>query len=341
MKNLQKLGEFGLIELLTHEIKPSEAVKTGIGDDAAAISIPDGQLLLSTVDSQIEAIHFEWPLTTPQNLGHKLAAINLSDLAAMGGTPRFALLDLALPPDFAIPQVQEFFAGLKEELSRYNAEIIGGNTSASPNFVAGLTLLGLVLPQNLKKRNGARPGDFICVTGSLGKGAAGLALAKRPDWQNPENKKILRFWQTPNARVKAGQILGSLPAVHAMIDISDGLAGDLAHICEASQVGAIVEETALPVEKSVRALAEQSQNYILDWVLYGGEDYELLFTLPEKSLSEVKTQLQAVVEFSVVGKITKDQGEINLQKRNGILTKIKTKAWDHFSRNYNFGRKKK
>jgi len=330
MKTLRGLGEFALIERLTRKIKPSEAVTLGIGDDAAAVSVPPGHLLLSTIDSQVEGVHFEWPLTTPENLGHKLAAINLSDIAAMGGTPLYGLVNLALPPDLPINRVQEFYKGLLRQLSAYNTEIVGGNVSASPNFVSGLTLLGKILPKNMKKRNGARPGDFICVTGSLGKGAAGLALARESDSLKKENQAILKFWQTPRARVRAGQILGNLPDVHAMIDISDGLAGDLAHICKASHVGAIVEETALPVDKSIQALAIRLKKSVLNWILHGGEDYELLFTVPEEALSEVRVRLNAVVSVSVVGKITDKPGELVLQKRNRIVEKIEPNAWDHF-----------
>jgi len=332
MKNLHDLGEFGLIELLTQEIRPSEAVRVGIGDDAAAVSLPNGHLLLSTVDSQIAGIHFDWKLTTPQNLGHKLAAINLSDLAAMGGTPRFALMDLALPPDFPIRQAQEFFTGLNAELRHHGAEIIGGNTSASPHFSVSLTLLGHILQQDLKKRSGARPGDLICVTGSLGKGAAGLTLARQSHSLKQKNPGLLEFWQKPRARVEAGQILGGIPDVHAMIDISDGLAGDLDHMCRASGVGALVKEEALPVDDSVRKWANVSRQSVLDWILYGGEDYELLFTLPEEALSEVQFRLKRVINSSVIGRITVESGEFKLQKRNGRLTKIEPRAWDHFSK---------
>ncbi len=332
MKTLRDLSEFGLIERLTREIKPSEAVIMGIGDDAAAVSIPPGQLLLSTVDSQIEDTHFNWQLTAPANLGHKLAAVNLSDLAAMGGKPCFALLDLALPADFPVPQVQDFFTALKEELHRHGTEIIGGNLSAFSHFVADLTLLGCIPPSNLKKRNGARPGDFICVTGSMGKGAAGLTLARKSDPIKQKSRHLLEFWQTPQARVRAGQILGTIPDVHAMIDISDGLAGDLAHVCEASRVGAVVEEETLPVDERVREWAEECQNSVLDWILYGGEDYELLFTVPEEALSEVQSRLRSVIPMSVIGKVTDKPGQLVLQKENGTIKKIEPNGWDHFSK---------
>ncbi|NOY77847.1 MAG: thiamine-phosphate kinase [Calditrichaeota bacterium] len=330
MKHLHDLGEFGLIELLTRKIRPSEAVKVGIGDDAAVVSLPQEHLLLSTVDSQIEGTHFDWPLTTPQNLGRKLAAVNLSDLAAMGGTPRFALLDLALPPDFPIRQAQEFFAGLETELRHFSAEIVGGNTSASSHFAAGLTLFGHILPQHLKKRSGARPGDLICVTGSLGKGAAGLTLAKQSLSLKQKNRRVLEFWQTPRARVEAGQILGAIPNVHAMIDISDGLAGDLGHLCKASGVGARIDEETLPVDDSVREWAKISRHSVLDWILYGGEDYELLFTLPEEAFSEVRSKLRPAVNATIIGRILDKPGELYLQKQNGKRIKIEPTAWNHF-----------
>ncbi len=177
-KTCGDVGEFELIHRIEQLLPPgNESVVLGVGDDAAAVHWNPENLLLSTIDAQVEGVHFEWHLTTPEKLGHKLAAINLSDLAAMGGTPRFALVNLAVPPDLLVKNVENFYSGLTRALTAFSVSIIGGNISAASRFSADLTLLGEVFPSHLKTRTGAQVGDLLCVTGTLGKGAAGLKIA--------------------------------------------------------------------------------------------------------------------------------------------------------------------
>ena len=331
MQTCRDIGEFELIQRIQRLIPSQKGlVPLEIGDDAAAIHCDPEQLILSTVDSQVEGVHFEWPYTSPEKLGWKLAAINISDIAAMGGTPLYALVNLALPPQMPVATVEAFYTGLAEALRSFSATIVGGNLSASKHFMADLTLLGQVPPNHLKTRSAARPGDLICVTGSLGKGNAGFILAKNTRIDFAEKNRLLSYWQTPIPRLMAGKILGSLQEVHAIIDISDGLAGDLTHLCEASVVGAIISEKSLPIEPAVKALAKNLNQSVLQWALYGGEDYELLFAIPAKDFANIKQKLEPVIPVTVIGHITEvDQG-LRIEKSNGKTVPIEAKAWDHF-----------
>lgn len=331
MQTCGQIGEFELIRRLNRFVRSgANSVVLGIGDDAAAVTWDPGQLLLSTVDAQVEGVHFEWRLTTPEKLGRKLAAINLSDLAAMGGTPRFALANLAVPPDLPVENVENFYAGLADALASFSVHIVGGNISAASQFLSDLTLFGGVSPSHLKTRAGARPGDLLCVTGTLGKGIAGLKLAGKDETLSQEEIWLVAAWQTPQPRVKAGQILGAHQGVRAVIDISDGLAGDLAHITQASQVGALVEEALLPVEPAARNLAEKWGESVLDWVLFGGEDYELLFTVSKKDFPEIQEQLASIVPVTAIGEITEPDAGIHLLHADGKAVPIPPGGWDHF-----------
>ena len=302
----------------------------GTGDDAAAVIAEPGVLLLSTVDSQVEGVHFRWELISAAQLGHKLAAINLSDIAAMGGTPEFALINLSVPEDFPVEKVELFYDGLIKELDRWNVQIIGGNVSAAAVFSASLTLLGKEAPDHLKTRSGAEPGDWLCVTGSLGKGAAGFQLAENPDIVFDERSKVTAFWQTPEARIQAGQRLSGFSEVHAMIDVSDGLAGDGTHLCEAGRTGCIIFEDSLPIHPLVRKTAGTFGESLTDWALYGGEDYELLFAIDPGAFGKIKKDLSSIVPVTVIGEIISSEGVIRLKHKNGNLEPLRKQAWDHF-----------
>ncbi len=331
MSTCQDVGEFGLITRLRQWVPSTGAsVVRGIGDDAAVIRWKADQLLLATVDGQVENTHFRWEWTTPEKLGRKLAAINLSDLTAMGGTPLYALVNLVLPPETPVTRMEAFYRGLAKELEAVSAAIVGGNFSAGAHFAADLILMGGVLPEQLKSRAGAKKGDLLCVTGTLGKGAAGLALAKSGSPATQEEMRLLEFWQVPRARVRAGRILAACSEVHAVIDISDGLAADLFHLIEAGSVGAVVDERRLPVDPAVPAVAEKLGQSALEWGLFGGEEYELLFAVAEEAMDAPLKKIKTVAPVSVIGRIVEAEAGVQLKRANGRTVPLTPGGWNHF-----------
>ena len=276
---LAVVGERGLIARIRRQLPaPGPEVAFGIGDDAAAIRCGTRTLLLTT-DTLLEEVHFRRTTATLRDIGAKAIAVNVSDIAAMGGRPRYALLALALPPDLAVAEVDELYAGVLDALRRYDVALVGGDTCAAPRaLVIGVTLVGETEGAPIG-RNGARPGDAILVTGTLGAAAAGLAVLERrpPALAAAAAEAVIRAHRLPAARVAEGRVLHADGAT-AMIDLSDGLVTDLGHIAAESGVGAVVEAARLPIDAATRAAAEALGVDPLQWALSGGEDYELLFT---------------------------------------------------------------
>ena len=282
---IEQLGEFGLIERIQRALPQtySRDVLVGIGDDVAVLRSGGERVWLATCDVQVEGAHFLRDAITPVNLGRKALAINLSDIAACGGTPRFALISLGLPRDLDVEFIDGLYQGLRDEAEPFVVQIVGGNISGSRlGIFIDITLLGNALPENVLLRSGAQPGDQILVTGTLGDAAAGVALLLDPRLNTtPEYAAFARTRRdTPTPRVREGQIIAAAHAAHAMIDISDGLAGDLGHICEKSGVGVRLFSQNLPVSRANRELALAAHGDEWYFALHGGEDYELLFTVP-------------------------------------------------------------
>lgn len=277
---LRELGERGLIERIRRRLgAPPREVLLGIGDDAAAITWSGGILLLTT-DTLLEGVHFRRTTATLRQVGAKAIAANLSDIAAMGGEPRYALVALALPPDSRVADVDELYGGMAEMAARYGVTLIGGDTSASPERIAlTLTVVGEVEGRPLA-RNGARPGDAVLVTGELGAAAAGLALLEGGGAGLPaeERAALEQAHRAPSPRVREGRLILESGIASAMIDLSDGLATDLGHIAIESGVGARVRLPALPVAPATRRAALALGRDPWRLAATGGEDYELLFT---------------------------------------------------------------
>jgi thiamine-monophosphate kinase len=277
---LAELGERGLISRLRQRLPPpGPDVLVGIGDDAAAVSCGPGTLLLTT-DTLLEGVHFRRSTTTLRDIGAKAIAVNVSDIAAMGGEPRYALLALALPPDLAVAEVDELFAGVLDMARQHGVTLVGGDTCAGPaGVVLSVTLVGHVDGAPLR-RSGARPGDTILVTGTLGASAAGLAVLDRGPGALPPPvvEAVVRPHRVPTPRVPESRVIHASGWATAMIDLSDGLVTDLGHIAAESRVGARVDVDALPVSEATRAVARALGVDPLGWALSGGEDYELLFT---------------------------------------------------------------
>ncbi|MDI6895334.1 MAG: thiamine-phosphate kinase [Bacillota bacterium] len=330
-----EVGEFPLIERLAARLGPARAdVVVGIGDDVAVLAMTPDRYLLATCDVQVAGVHFLPGACDPYRLGRKVAAINLSDIAAVGGRPAHFLVSLALPPDIPVSFVEAMYDGIGEEAGRYEADVVGGNVSRSSCLTIDLTLLGEVDPRHLIRRNGARPGDRILVTGRVGASAAGLALLVDPSLQVDEadRESVLAAHQTPTPRLGEAAAIAATGCATAMIDVSDGLAADLGHICDASGVGALVRGDVLPIDEATRRVAQAARRDSLEWALTGGEDYELLFSAPADAVDAIRVAVREATgtPVSVVGEILPAAAGRILVLADGRRVPLGARGWKHF-----------
>src|SRR5260221_6541799 len=284
MTTIAELGEFGLIARITAGLPRSADVIVGVGDDAAVLDMGGDELLVATCDAQVEDTHFRLQHTNPHDIGRRALAVNLSDIAAMGGNPRFALISLLMPPTLDVAILDGIYEGLREEAEQFDVALVGGNIARNAErLIIDITLLGTGMRNRQLRRNSAKPGDVILVTGSLGSAAAGLLVLEDKQLAAkiaPENLVgVLAAHRTPVPRVAAGQWLAE-QGVKTGIDVSDGLAADLSHICDASGVGACIEAESLPIQPEMAMIATLAGQEPQDLALFGGEDYEILFTAP-------------------------------------------------------------
>jgi thiamine-monophosphate kinase len=297
-------------------------VTAGIGDDCAVVKIPAGHEALVTTDFSLEGIHFRREWHSAEVIGHRCLTRGLSDIAAMGGLPLAAFVSLALPRKLPQSWVDGFYQGLLKLSGEFSVTLAGGDTAESPGgIMADIVVLGSVLKGKAVLRSGARVGDLIYVSGSLGGSTAALDLllsGKRKKLR-PENFPAHFF---PSPRVEVGRILREKALASAMIDISDGLSTDLAHICEESGVGAEIEASAIPRGRIGRAPHDVDLNF----ALHGGDDYELLFTASD---SKRIPSAIAGVPITKIGRITRRK-EIILREQNGKQAPLKSQGWEHF-----------
>jgi len=337
---LSSLGEFGLIERIRKRTpKTSSRTLLGIGDDAAAIKVSSSSLLIATTDMLLEGVHFDLTYTDLYSLGWKSAAVNLSDIAAMGGTPRACLVSIGIPSSFSVEQIEDLYEGLQVQLDRYSVDLVGGDTCKSlMGLMINITILGEVKRETIVSRAGARPGDRIFVTGTLGDSAAGLEILKgRSNVQGfvgskrikmhdaPYNTLILRHL-CPIPRIEWGRKIALADCASAMIDISDGLSSDLEHICKPSNVGAVIVADKIPLSKSLQRAESILARNSLDYALSGGEDYELLVTVPlpkVKKLRSLKIPLTEIGEISLTKKLL-------IADTRGKKTSLRPQGYDHF-----------
>ncbi|MDD5082679.1 MAG: thiamine-phosphate kinase [Dehalococcoidales bacterium] len=333
---VSELGEFGLIDLLAKtvdEAKDNEnpawrQLIIGIGDDAAAWQ-RDSSVELATTDSFIQDIHFTLGIVAWEELGWKAMAANLSDIAAMGGVPEYALISLAMPGHTEAEDIAGLYRGMLELMRPFGVAIAGGNISSAPMLMINITVIGRATGPNsrLLTRSAARPGDKIAVTGFLGGAAAGMEMFKRNLPFDPIVTSSLRkatFHPCP--RVTEGQMLVK-HGVTAAIDISDGLIADLGHICEASRVGSRIAIDSIPILPEVRT---SFGDRALELALSGGEDYELLFTARMDIINEVKKAISC--PLTVIGEITTGKsGQISLVDGQGRPFSLDKMGWDHFT----------
>jgi len=327
------VGEFGLIARLKARFGESGVgVVQGIGDDTAALRLTPGYLLLATTDAAVEGVHFLRATIAPRTLGRRVLAVNLSDVASMGGIPRWALVSLSLPVKTPLSFADGLAAGLGEEAARYGLALVGGNLARSPDrVVLDLTLLGEVEPDRVLYRSGARPGDRLLVTGTLGDAAAGLAiLLGQVSASRPEAAVLIERHQLPTPRIAAGRAIALSGFATAMIDLSDGLASDLGHLAEESKVGGVIEAARIPLSPALRSLANATGHDPLDWALRGGEDYELLLTAPAERVPELIAAVTATgVELTEVGEVVSEPG-LWLRQTDGRKEPLGATHWQHF-----------
>jgi len=330
---VSELGEFGLINLIHSNISryenlrhtPWQEVIVGIGDDAAAWQ-SDNHISLATTDTLVQDIHFDLDVINWEELGWKALAVNLSDIAAMGGIPKFALLSLALPGEVEVEDISRFVNSMVHLAQEFGVAVVGGNVATSPNVIITVTVIGCSKGEVILRRSTATAGEQIAVTGYLGLSAAGLEMYKGNLILDPEISKMLRRAHfKPMPRVKEGQILIE-QGVKTAIDISDGLIADLDHICELSKVSARIKIEQIPVHPAVAA---DFPNY-QELALSGGEDYELLFTADKTTIARAKQDLNCPV--TVIGEITKEKlpARVTVVDSKGNIILCRQRGWEHF-----------
>ncbi len=348
---LSNLGEFGLIHAIQQlPSGRSPDAMIGIGDDAAVLKIGPATLLLATTDMLIEGVHFDLSTTDFYSLGWKSAAINLSDIAAMGGVPRFCLTSLALPARIPVKAVMDLYQGFNALLRVQKTILVGGDTCSSKDaLVISVTALGEAKKRTIISRTGARRGDRIFVTGTPGDSGAGLellkagvrsqgsqgsggrrqesgvgAVRKSEDFDSELIERHLR----PVPRVEWGRRIALSGCASSMIDVSDGLSSDLSHLCEESGTGALLFSDKIPLSPALLGSADQLRKPPLHYALSGGEDYELLFTVP---LARIKTLEKLHIPATEIGTITAGNAMF-LANAAGKKTALRPTGYDHFKR---------
>jgi thiamine-monophosphate kinase len=338
------LREFQLIETLHKRYGATGPnVVRGIGDDAAVVTPIKGQELVVTTDLLAEGVHFDHTTATFQDIGYKAAVASLSDIAAMGAKPDYLLVSLAIPPSRTASHIQQLYRGLMLACRPHGVELIGGDTSASrQSLFVNIVVIGSVPAGRALTRDGAQVGDLLYVTGTIGDSLAGLRLlSARPGTKRslPGSKPasaqgLIRRHLRPTPRVSVGQILSAQRLATSAIDLSDGLSGDLRHLCEQSHVGAEIDRDALPISSALRRYADMNNVDPVDTALQGGEDYELLFTVAPRHGRKVE-RLEGHVDcrLSCIGIIKPKAYGLRLKDRSGSVRRLPMLSYRHFHSN--------
>ena len=353
LEQLQDVGEFGLISRLTAGAKQGCGVVTGIGDDAAVTALSPGMQLLTSTDMLLEDVHFRRSWHDPYRLGRKSLAVNISDIAAMGGIPRWALLSLAIPADMPLDYLDLFSAGFLSVAAAHGVSLIGGDTCSSRAGLAiSVTIMGEQLPAHILLRSGALPGDEIWVTGTLGDAALGLKLleggfdsAQPPGADHPPNTArppecslsgvegndfLIARQLDPTPRAAVGQALAASGLLSAMIDVSDGVLSDFGHIAEQSGVGGIIQFEKLPLSAAFKAFTRSSPSSCC-LAVSGGEDYELCFTAQPAHREKIgRIMKKCGVRAAPVGIVTNSQ-EVVVINADGSRHHTASSGFNHFS----------
>lgn len=355
MTDISKLGEFGLIRHLTDNIKiKNESTLKGVGDDCAVLHYPDSEVLVTT-DMLMEGVHFDLTYIDLQHLGYKSAMVNISDIFAMNGTPRQLTVSIALSKRFKVEDMEEFYSGLRMACDKWGIDIVGGDTTSSYTGLAiSITCIGEARKEDIVYRNGAKDTDLICVTGDLGAAYMGLQLLER--------EKSVYYQQVDEARKKndkhaleelkgfqpdfagkeyllqrqlqteaRGDIIARFRELNirptAMMDISDGLSSELMHICKQSNCGCRIYEKNIPIDYQTAVMAEELNMNVTTCALNGGEDYELLFTVPIGDHEKI----QQMDNVKLIGHITRPELGQMLVTRDNQEFELKAQGWNPLS----------
>ena len=337
---LSNVGEFKLIELLTKHIKHVQpSTKVGVGDDAAVIIPQEDKLMVLTTDILIEGVHFDLTWMPLKHLGYKAVVVNLSDVVSMNARPTQILVTIAVSNQFSLEAVQEIYAGIEFACKKYKVDMVGGDTSSSSKgLILSITAIGMVEEKKITYRKGAQVNDLICVTGDLGGAYAGLLVLQRekvtfeanpyvqPDLQGYEY--VIERQIKPEARLDIIERFDSY-GIHptSMIDISDGLSSELLHICSQSNVGCKIYEDKIPIDIQTQKVADEFQISELTMALNGGEDYELLFTIPIYDYDKIKDKS----EISIIGHITEASEGKYLINKAGEAIELQAQGWNAFN----------
>ena len=344
---IAKIGEFGLIDRLTQDLKPQNAsTKYGIGDDCAVLSYPDKEVLITT-DLLMEGVHFDLTYIDLQHLGYKAAMVNISDVFAMNGTPRQITVSLALSKRFSVEDVEQLYSGIRLACEKWNVDIVGGDTTSSFTGLAiSITCIGEAAKEDIVYRNGAHDTDLVCVSGDLGAAYMGLQLLERektvyyqmldeakksgkslPDFQPDFSGKEYLLQRQLQAEAR-GDIIQRLRDAGirptAMMDISDGLSSELMHICKQSGVGCRIFEKNIPIDYQTAVMAEEMNMNVTTCALNGGEDYELLFTIPIGDHEKI----EQVGDVKLIGHITDQKYGHILVSRDGQEFELRAQGWN-------------
>lgn len=336
--NLSELGEFALIDKLVENVSIyNESTIKGVGDDAAVINHGDEETLVS-VDILCEGVHFDMTYCPLKHLGYKAAVVNFSDIYAMNGTPTQIVVGMGISSKYSVEAIQEIYSGIRLACDRYHVDLVGGDTTASKSgLFISVTVMGRAKKEDIVYRSGARPNDLLCVSGDLGAAYTGLLILERekaafmadPNMQ-PEfagYDYILERQLKPEARwdiVKRLKEAGVKPT--AMLDISDGLASEVLHICKESKVGCMLYEDRIPMNQKTIQTAKDFNIVPSIAALNGGEDYELLFTVAQSDYEKIKD----MEDVRIIGYITADEGQANILTADDHQVPIEAQGFKHF-----------
>jgi thiamine-monophosphate kinase len=329
--NLKDIGEFGFIERIRKGclIRDKNVIK-GIGDDCCVFKISGDLAVLLTTDMLVENVHFLLGTISPYELGRKSLAVNISDIAAMGGDPREAVISIAIPDNVDLEFLDGVYEGMKSMAKEFDINLLGGDTTFSPqHLVINIALVGKATEDEILYRSGARVDDVIFLTGAVGSSAAGLDIIMTGCSFN-EQEELLKAHHDPSPHVKEGRIIASMGIVNSLIDVSDGVAADLGHICAESGLGASIEEMSIPTTTNFQAYCKQKNQDSIQLSLHVGEDYVLLGTVPPRAAGQLGEALMSEgCEFYPIGRMVLEPG-LRLQRSDGSIEPIEVLGWDHF-----------
>lgn len=319
--------EFAFIDKISSREGIPESVIEGIGDDAAIIRPTSGLDTVVCKDTMVEGVHFKRETMTPFHIGHKALAANISDIAAMGGIPKFYLVSIAIPSNWEEDELLEIYRGMSQLAGKYGVTLIGGDTvSIDGPLVVTVTVLGEIEQGKAMKRKFAKPGDLVFITGNVGDSAAGLHILLSDNTSTNKFHTLIKRHQMPIPQVEAGRILNCMNRVSAN-DISDGVASEAMEIAKASKVDILIEEECIPISNEIRSFGKEQA---IEWALYGGEDYELIGTVSPNDWEGLIVEFEEKnISITCIGKVVSGTGKVYLNK-NDEMIELEKAGYNHF-----------